>query len=64
VGATRGLSALLQIEAGAPLDRAVERFGDRRGYVYFYSLGASLLKKGLIHSALYEPSRRLSTARG
>jgi DNA-3-methyladenine glycosylase II len=64
VGATRGLSELMQIEPGAPLDRAVARFGDLRGHLYFYSLGASLLKKGLIHSALNEPSRRVSAARG
>jgi len=52
VGATRGLSALLQAEPGAALGRAIERFGDLRGYLYFYSLGASLLKRGLIHTAL------------
>ena len=51
VGATRGLSALLQVKPGAPLRHAIERFGDLRGYLYFYSLGASLLKKGLIHAA-------------
>jgi 3-methyladenine DNA glycosylase/8-oxoguanine DNA glycosylase len=64
VGATRGLSELMRVDPGASLDRAVARFGDLRGYLYFYSLGASLLKKGLIHSALNEPSRRLSAARG
>jgi hypothetical protein len=52
VGATRGLSALLQAEPGAALSRAIERFGDLRGYLYFYSLGESLLKRGLIHTAL------------
>ena len=54
VGATRGLSALMRVEPGAPLCHAVERFGNLRGYLYFCALGASLMKKGLIHSA---PSR-------
>jgi 3-methyladenine DNA glycosylase/8-oxoguanine DNA glycosylase len=51
VGATRGLSALLQVEPGTALSRAIERFGNLRGYLYFYSLGESLLKRGLIHTA-------------
>jgi len=52
VGATRGLSALLQVEPGVALSLAIERFGKLRGYLYFYSLGESLLKRGLIHTAL------------
>ena len=48
VGATRGLSALLHVESGAPLGRAIERFGNLKGYLYFFSLGADLMKKGLI----------------
>ena len=32
-------------------DAIVERFGDLRGYLYFCSLGASLLAKGLVHAA-------------
>lgn len=48
VGATRGLSALLHVEPGAPLDLAIERFGDLKGYLYFFSLGADLMKKDLI----------------
>ena len=54
VGATRAMSALLQIAPGAPLTRAIERFGDLRGYLYFYGLGESLLKKGLIRPANFE----------
>jgi DNA-3-methyladenine glycosylase II len=50
-GAARGLGALLQLARGASIDRAVERFGDRRGYLYFCGLGAALLKRGLIHPA-------------
>jgi 3-methyladenine DNA glycosylase/8-oxoguanine DNA glycosylase len=62
VGATRGLSSLLQIAPGVPLERAIQRFGNLRGYLYFYSLGANLLKKGLIHSALNEKLRRVSAS--
>jgi DNA-3-methyladenine glycosylase II len=51
VGATRGLGDLLGVSAGPAFDRVVERFGDRRGYLYFCSLGASLLAKHLIHPA-------------
>ena len=49
VGALRGLRALLHLRAGQSLDPVVKRFGDQRGYLYFCALGASLLKKGLIH---------------
>lgn len=50
VGA-RGLSGLLRLESGPSLDRIVERSGDSRGYLYFCSLGSSLLDRGLIHAA-------------
>lgn len=53
-GAARGLGTLLQLDRRTSIDRAVERFGDRRGYLYFCGLGASLLKRGLIHSATLE----------
>lgn len=61
VGAMRGLSALLRVGPGAPLDRVIERFGDLRGYLYFYGLGSGLLKKGLIHRAVSEQSRDVSS---
>lgn len=51
VGANRGISALLGVERGAALARAIERFGDQRGYLYFHGLGSSLLAKGLIDPA-------------
>jgi len=51
VGARRGLSTLMRLEPGPALDRVVQRFGDRRGYLYFCALGGSLLAKGLIHPA-------------
>ncbi len=61
VGAMRGLSTLLRVESGAPLNRAIERFGNLRGHLYFYGLGSGLLKKGLIHKALSEQSREVSS---
>lgn len=51
VGVVRGLSALLELPSLAALERVVSRFGEYRGYLYFYSLGAALLAKGLIHAA-------------
>jgi DNA-3-methyladenine glycosylase II len=50
VGAIRGLSVMLHAEPGAALTRAIEGFGDFRGYLYFLGLGNSLLRKGLIHA--------------
>ena len=35
VGAERGLRTLLRAGAGTSLKRIVDRFGDRRGYLYF-----------------------------
>ncbi|HVY61183.1 MAG TPA: AlkA N-terminal domain-containing protein [Planctomycetota bacterium] len=52
VGATRGLSALLDLPDGRGLEAVVERFGARRGFLYFCSLGAQLLERGLIAPAL------------
>jgi DNA-3-methyladenine glycosylase II len=49
VGAERGLGTLLHLPAGATATRTIERFGDRRGYLYFCSLGNALLARGLIH---------------
>jgi DNA-3-methyladenine glycosylase II len=50
VGAQAGLRALMHLPAEAPLDRIIERFGEYRGYLYFYALGGQLLAKGLIRS--------------
>lgn len=51
VGAMRGLRRLMRLGEGSSLDRVVERFGDRRGYLYFFALGDSLLSRGLVHAA-------------
>jgi DNA-3-methyladenine glycosylase II len=50
-GAARGLGTLMRLDRHTSIDRAVEPFGDRRGYLYFCGLGASLLTRGLIRSA-------------
>lgn len=50
-GAQRGLRSLLQLPAGASTEWLIEKFGERRGYLYFCLLGRSLLAKGLIHPA-------------
>jgi DNA-3-methyladenine glycosylase II len=51
VGAARELRALLHLRSADSLGRVVERFGDQRGYLYFYALGASLLAAGSITPA-------------
>lgn len=50
-GAVRGLNKLLGMGTAGELARIVERFGDRRGYLYFCGLGANLLARGLIRAA-------------
>lgn len=51
VGAAKGLRAVMGLQSDVNIDPIVERFGERRGYLYFHVLGGSLLKKGLIHAA-------------
>lgn len=51
VGAERGLRTLLRVGARTSLKGIVNRFGDRRGYLYFCALGGNLLARGLIHAA-------------
>ncbi len=57
VGVARGLSRLLRLQTPSSLERVVQRFGDLRGYLYFCSLGAALLEKGLIHSDEAQPAK-------
>jgi 3-methyladenine DNA glycosylase/8-oxoguanine DNA glycosylase len=59
VGAARGLGPLLQLDQRMSIDRAVARFGDRRGYLYFCGLGANLLARGHIRAAA--PEQRSGT---
>jgi DNA-3-methyladenine glycosylase II len=49
VGFARGLKQIARIPAGLAFDRLLQRFGDYRGYLYFCSLGGSLLARSLIH---------------
>lgn len=51
VSAVRGLVSLLHLADPASLDGVIERFGDRRGYLYFCALAGALLAKELIHPA-------------
>lgn len=46
VGAQKGLGAILG--DAAAVHTLIERAGNRRGYLYFYSLGAQLLSRGLL----------------
>jgi DNA-3-methyladenine glycosylase II len=55
VGVARGLGRLMRLEPGPSMDRLIHRFGDQRGYLYFCSLGGSLLAKDLIHAAPLQP---------
>ncbi|MGH7108694.1 MAG: DNA-3-methyladenine glycosylase family protein, partial [Acetobacteraceae bacterium] len=50
-GAESSLAALLRLRSRASLPKVVERFGDYRGYLYFYGLASRLLAAGLIHPA-------------
>ncbi len=54
-GAARGLGALLSLQPGPISREVIERFGKNRGYLYFYSLGAQLLRRGLITPAADVP---------
>ncbi len=56
-GVARGLGALLALPPGPLAADLIDRFGKYRGYLYFYSLGAQLLGRGLIEPA---PSVRSS----
>lgn len=55
VGASRGVSALLELPPEASLTRVIEGFGDQRGYLYFHALGRSLIDRGYIHPAPAAP---------
>jgi DNA-3-methyladenine glycosylase II len=50
-GVARGLGALLSLKPGPISSADIARFGDNRGYLYFYSLGAQLLGRRLITPA-------------
>jgi 3-methyladenine DNA glycosylase/8-oxoguanine DNA glycosylase len=62
VGAVRGLSELLRLRSPASLGRVIERFGEQRGYLYFFSLGGSLLEKNLIHGTVPDAPAAATTS--
>jgi DNA-3-methyladenine glycosylase II len=51
-GVEHSLAALLRLRSSASLTRIVERFGEHRGYLYFYGVASRLLAAGLIHPAV------------
>lgn len=51
VGAARGLRTLAGVRPASSIEPILEKFGEYRGYLYFCSLGASLVARGLIHPA-------------
>ena len=59
-GAESSLMALMRLRSAAALGRVVERFGDRRGYLYFYGLASRLLAAGLIHAAPVPDAARVA----
>jgi 3-methyladenine DNA glycosylase/8-oxoguanine DNA glycosylase len=50
-GADSSLMTLMHLRSRASLARIIDRFGDCRGYLYFYGLASRLLATGLIHAA-------------
>jgi len=50
-GAARGLGQLMNASPGKALERILARYGEQRGYLYFFVLGSSLLGKHLIADA-------------
>ncbi|HVS75669.1 MAG TPA: AlkA N-terminal domain-containing protein [Steroidobacteraceae bacterium] len=60
-GAEGSLARLLHLRSKSSLARVIERFGDFRGYLYFYGLASRLLEAGLIRpvgsEALLRPSQ-------
>lgn len=47
-GAARGLRALFSLDRQAQIAPLVARFGNRRGWLYFFNLGTNLLSRGVI----------------
>lgn len=54
-GVESSLVALMRLRSRASLARIVERFGEYRGYLYFYGLASRLLAAGLIQPAAAPP---------
>ena len=50
-GVERSLTTLMRLRSRTSLGRVAARFGECRGYLYYYGLASRLLSAGLIHPA-------------
>ena len=50
-GAEKSLKNLMGLRSAASLTRLIDRFGEYRGYLYFYGIASRLLAMGLISAA-------------
>jgi 3-methyladenine DNA glycosylase/8-oxoguanine DNA glycosylase len=62
-GAESSLVRLLRLRSRTSLHPLVNRFGEHRGYLYFYGIASRLLAAGLIHPAPQPPTSDLTAAR-
>jgi DNA-3-methyladenine glycosylase II len=61
-GAESSLVTLMHLRSRRSLDPLVDRFGEYRGYLYFYGIASRLLAAGRIHPAPQPPSRTFQSA--
>ena len=61
-GAESSLVRLMRLRSGRSLDPIVDRFGEYRGYLYFYGIASRLLAAGCIHPAPQPPTFPSGTA--
>ena len=61
-GAESSLTTLMHLRSRASLARIADRFGECRGYLYYYGLASRLLSAGLIHPAPPALARRSGSA--
>jgi 3-methyladenine DNA glycosylase/8-oxoguanine DNA glycosylase len=61
-GAESSLVGLMRLRSGRSLDPIVARFGEYRGYLYFYGIASRLLTAGYIHPASQAPTCPSGTA--
>ena len=54
-GAEKSLTNLMGLRSAAALKRLIDRFGEYRGYLYFYGIASRLLAMGLISAAPERP---------
>jgi len=56
-GVESSLTTLMRLRSRTSLGRVAARFGECRGYLYYYGLASRLLSAGLIHPAPPAPAR-------